>query len=156
MTTSESKGRFFFTKRIDSNRFDSGEPWCSAATASAVNSRAPREPIVRRQEKRWSRKPTRAAGAEVHGWCSGTFRMYPYCSVDWVDSYSSCTELQAASITLWYKDKLVLWAQKWQMVFNVDKCKVMRVGNWEDSRTYYMEDRELSVVSCEKDLDIWI
>ena len=34
-------------------------------------------------------------------------------------------------------DKLFLWAQKWQMVFNVDKCKVMHVGNWEDSRTYY-------------------
>ena len=53
-------------------------------------------------------------------------------------------------------DKLVLWAQKWQMVFNVDKCKVMRVGNWEDRRTYYMEERELSVVSCEKDLGVWI
>ena len=40
------------------------------------------------------------------------------------------------------------------MVFNVDKRKVMHVGNWEDSRTYYMEDRprELSVVSCEQDL----
>jgi len=32
----------------------------------------------------------------------------------------------------------------------------MHVGNWEDSRTYYMEDRELSVVSCEKDLGVWI
>ena len=42
------------------------------------------------------------------------------------------------------------------MVINVDKCKVMHVGNWKDSRTYYMEDRELSVVSCEKDLGVWI
>ena len=40
------------------------------------------------------------------------------------------------------EDKLVLSAQKWQMVFNVDKCKVMHVGNWEDRRTYYMEERE--------------
>ena len=53
-------------------------------------------------------------------------------------------------------DKLVLWAQKWQMVFNVGKCKDMHVGNCEDSRTYYMEDKELSVVSCEKDLGVWI
>ena len=44
---------------------------------------------------------------------------------------------------------------KWY-TYNADKCKVMHVGNWEDSRTYYMEDRELSVVSCEKDLGIWI
>ena len=26
-------------------------------------------------------------------------------------------------------DKLILWAQKWQMEFNVDKCKVMHIGN---------------------------
>jgi len=42
------------------------------------------------------------------------------------------------------------------MAFNVEKCKVMHVGNWEDSRTYYTEDRELSVASCEKDLGVWI
>ena len=63
---------------------------------------------------------------------------------------TDCSQLQADL------DKLVLWAQKWQMVFNVDKCKVMHVGNWEDRRTYYMEERELSVVSCEKDLGVWI
>jgi len=63
---------------------------------------------------------------------------------------TDCNQLQADL------DKLVLWAQKWQMVFNVDKCKVMHVGNWEDSRIYYMEDRQLSVVSCEKDLGVWI
>jgi len=40
------------------------------------------------------------------------------------------------------------------MVFNVDKCKVMHVGNWEDSRTYYVDDREQSVVTYEKGLDI--
>jgi len=35
-------------------------------------------------------------------------------------------------------------------------CKVMHVGNRDDSSTYYMEGRELSVVSCEKDLGVWI
>jgi len=49
---------------------------------------------------------------------------------------SDCSQLQADL------DKLVLYAQKWQMVFNVDKCKVMHVGNWEDRRTCYMEERE--------------
>jgi len=63
---------------------------------------------------------------------------------------TDCSQLKADL------DKLVLWAQKWQMVFNVDKCRVMHVGNWEDSRTYYMDERELSVVSYEKDLGVWI
>ena len=53
-------------------------------------------------------------------------------------------------------DKLVLWAQKWQMEFNVDKCKVMHVGNRDDGSTYYMEGSELTKVSCEKDLGVWI
>jgi len=44
------------------------------------------------------------------------------------------------------------------MEFNVEKCKVrpMHVGKRKDSSTYYMEGRELSVVSCEKDLGVWI
>ena len=42
---------------------------------------------------------------------------------------------------------------KWY-TYNADKCKVMHVGNWEDSRTYYVDDRELSVVSYEKDLGV--
>jgi len=49
-------------------------------------------------------------------------------------------------------DKLVLWAQKWQMEFNVNKCKVMRVGNSDDSSTYYMEGSELTDASFQKDL----
>jgi len=36
-------------------------------------------------------------------------------------------------------DKLVLWAQKWQMEFNADKCKVMHVGNRDDGSTYYID-----------------
>jgi len=34
---------------------------------------------------------------------------------------TDCSQLQA------HLDKLVLWAQKWLMVFNVAKCKVMHV-----------------------------
>jgi len=36
-----------------------------------------------------------------------------------VRNSADCSHLQADL------DKLVLWAQKWQMEFNVDKCKVM-------------------------------
>jgi len=38
----------------------------------------------------------------------------------------------------------------------VDKCKVMHVGNRDDGSTYYMEGSELTKVSCEKDLGVWI
>jgi len=39
------------------------------------------------------------------------------------------------------------------MELNVDKCKVMHVG---DGSAYYMEGSELTKVSCEKDLGVWI
>ena len=50
---------------------------------------------------------------------------------------TDCSQLQADLDKLFF-----LWAQKWQMEFNVEKCKVMHVGNREDSSTYYMEGRE--------------
>ena len=40
-----------------------------------------------------------------------------------------CSQLQADL------DKLVLWAQKRQMEFEVEKCKVVHVGNRGDSST---------------------
>jgi len=42
------------------------------------------------------------------------------------------------------------------MEFNVDKCKVMHIGGRDDNSTYYMEGNELTKVSCEKDLGVWI
>jgi len=65
-----------------------------------------------------------------------------------VRNSTECSQLQA------HFDKLVLWAQKWQMEFNVNKCKVMHVGNSDDRSTYYMEGSELTDVSFEKDLVI--
>ena len=38
-------------------------------------------------------------------------------------------------------DNVVLWAQKWQMQFNVKKCKVMHVGRQTDCCEYYMEGK---------------
>jgi len=42
------------------------------------------------------------------------------------------------------------------MEFNVDKCKVMHVGDTDDSSTYYMEGSELTDVTSKKDLGVWI
>jgi len=61
-----------------------------------------------------------------------------------VRNSADCSQLQADL------DKLVLWAQTWQMEFNVDKCKVTHVGNRDHGSTYYMEGSELTKVSCEK------
>ena len=56
-----------------------------------------------------------------------------------VRNSTDCNQLQADL------DKLVLWAQKWQIEFNVDKCKVMHTGGRDDNSTYYMEGNELNV-----------
>jgi len=53
-----------------------------------------------------------------------------------VRNSTDCSQLQADLA------KLVLWAKKWQMEFNVDKCKVMHVGNSNSSSNYYMEGSE--------------
>jgi len=41
-------------------------------------------------------------------------------------------------------DNVVLWAQKWQMEFNIKKCKVMHVGRQNDCCEYYMVGSKLS------------
>ena len=53
-------------------------------------------------------------------------------------------------------DKLVSWSQRWQMEFNVKKCKVMHVGGQNVKWTYNMKGSSLSVDETEKDLGIWI
>ena len=40
-----------------------------------------------------------------------------------LQSILSCTELQDDI------DKLVEWTQTWQMKFNPEKCKILRLGN---------------------------
>jgi len=69
-----------------------------------------------------------------------------------VRSSADCSQLQTDL------DKLVLLAHKWQMKFNVNKCKVMHVGNRIDGNrlTYYMDGSMLTNDSLEKDLDVWI
>jgi len=42
------------------------------------------------------------------------------------------------------------------MEFNVDKCKVIHVENTDSSSSFYMEGSELTEVSYEKDLGVWV
>jgi len=53
-------------------------------------------------------------------------------------------------------DRLVKSADKWQMQFNVNKCKVMHVEKNNPRRTYYMSSNGLRSVEMEKDLGVMI
>jgi len=53
-------------------------------------------------------------------------------------------------------DKLVEWAEKWQMQFNVRKCKVMYVGQKNPRFSNSMSNNGLQVVETEKDLGVMI
>jgi len=52
--------------------------------------------------------------------------------------------------------QLIRWSEKWQMLFNVNKCKVMHIEKQEQQRQYFMHDQCLEVVCQEKDLGILI
>ncbi|CAM4557507.1 unnamed protein product [Lepidochelys olivacea] len=62
-----------------------------------------------------------------------------------VRTKTDCEELQ--------KDltKLSDWATKWQMKFNVDKCKVMHIGKNNPNYTYNMMEVNLATTNQEKD-----
>ena len=53
-------------------------------------------------------------------------------------------------------DKLTEWARKWQLPFNVDKCKSLHIGKNNRKYIYAMNGRELEQVNEEKDLGILI
>ena len=40
------------------------------------------------------------------------------------------------------------------MEFNIDKCKIMNIGNSNRQFRYYINDRELSMATEEKDPDV--
>jgi len=53
-------------------------------------------------------------------------------------------------------DTITEWADKWQMEFNVSKCKVMHLGKSNPRNAYHMRGNRLNVVEQEKDLGIII
>jgi len=52
--------------------------------------------------------------------------------------------------------KLTTWSEKWQMLFNTSKCKVMHIGTSQKKYQYYMSNQQLEDVTQEKDLGILI
>jgi hypothetical protein len=53
-------------------------------------------------------------------------------------------------------DRLVEWSERWQMKFNVEKCKVMHLGSRNMGHNYSMNNKVLKVVKEEKDLGVLI
>ena len=53
-------------------------------------------------------------------------------------------------------DRVVEWAKKWKMEFNVDKCKVMHLGLNNPRRSYNMGDTSLQASEEERDLGVLI
>ena len=52
-------------------------------------------------------------------------------------------------------NKLVEWANKWQMSFNVDKCSVMHIGH-NMKNNYNMSNQQLPTTDQQRDLGIII
>ena len=53
-------------------------------------------------------------------------------------------------------NNLLMWAEDWQMMFSMSKCKVMHLGNKNHGYSYYMDTKQLDTVEEEKDLGIVI
>jgi ribonucleases P/MRP protein subunit RPP40 len=53
-------------------------------------------------------------------------------------------------------DNLCEWANKWEMQFNVAKCKIMHVGRGNPCYKYYMNGTELQTVDEETDVGVVI
>ena len=51
-------------------------------------------------------------------------------------------------------DRVVEWAKKWKMEFNVEKCKIMHLGTNNPKRSYSMGDASLQATEEEKDLGV--
>ncbi|CAJ0944424.1 unnamed protein product [Ranitomeya imitator] len=52
--------------------------------------------------------------------------------------------------------KLEAWADKWQMSFNGDKCKVMHLGRSNKMYNYVLNSKTLGKTVNEKDLGVWV
>ena len=48
------------------------------------------------------------------------------------------------------------WSKKWQMPFNLDKCKIMHIGHKNKNEKYELLGKEIESVQQEKDLGVVI
>ena len=65
------------------------------------------------------------------------------------------TEVQRQIIQNYLKT-LEDWAEKWQIKFNLDKCHLLHIGNYNLFTNYSIKDVQLKIVDKEKDLSVII
>ena len=53
-------------------------------------------------------------------------------------------------------DAAVRWADKWQLVFNANKCKALRIGQPTHRHAYTMKGTAMEEITVEKDLGVYI
>ena len=51
-------------------------------------------------------------------------------------------------------DQLVEWLEKWKMKFNIEKCKVLKLGSSASGTRYELDNLEIGISECERDLEI--
>ena len=80
-----------------------------------------------------------------------------------VSKFADDTKISSKVITTQEKealqsdlDQLTSWANKWQMKFNLSKCKVLHIGSNNDQVQYEMNGHILESVNKEKDLGVTI
>jgi ribonuclease P/MRP protein subunit RPP40 len=65
-----------------------------------------------------------------------------------IHSKTNGDELQASL------SQLSIWAERWGMAFNVNKCKVMHVGRGNPGYQYMMDGQVLQETECERDIGV--
>ena len=53
-------------------------------------------------------------------------------------------------------DRLIKWAEIWQMSFNTDECVVMHLGPNNIRHSYHMNGSTMKTTECEKDIDVYM
>ena len=53
-------------------------------------------------------------------------------------------------------NKITAWSKKWQLPFNVDKCKSLHIGNSNNQNIYVMEEENLGQLTEHKDLGVLV
>ena len=53
-------------------------------------------------------------------------------------------------------DQLVEWSEKWQMKFNIEKCKVLKLGRLDNGSRYQLDNLDISISECERDLGVMV
>jgi len=67
-----------------------------------------------------------------------------------------CLFLLSRFICKFFRPRIYKWSEEWQMLFNVDKCVVMHLGNRNKKFNYSMGDTEIKTVTNQKDLGVLV